>query len=149
MKKRMMISDLLNCIKNNTQPKEIVFKNFSKNYESDKFYWVDRCKQYQNVRSEPVMFTIGENIANNMIVEYNVSILTAQQKQYIANIIKPFRNQIIAIIKEQQGPDKEYIEIVYKTDSVTSFINLPPFDKNTMYTGMEPYHRYTLEELEI
>ena len=149
MIKRMTISDLLNCIKNNTQPKEIVFKNFNKNYESDKFYWVDGCKQYQNVRNEPVMFTIGESIANNMIVEYNVSILTAQQKQYIANIIKPFRDKVTGIIKLPGESNKEYIEIIYKDGSSISFIDLPPFEKNTMYTGMERSHHYILKELEI
>ena len=85
MIKRMTMGDLLNSIMNNTQPKEIVFKDFSNNYESDKYYWVDRCKQYHDVRSEPAMVTIGEKVANDLVVEYNVSILTAKEKQYISN----------------------------------------------------------------
>ena len=149
MIKRMTMGDLLNSIKNNTQPKEIVFKNLNKNYESEKFYWVDGCKQYHNVQCEPARIIIGEKVLNDIIVEYNVSILTAQQKQYIANIIKPFRDKVTGIIKLPGESNKEYIEIIYKDGSSISFIDLPPFEKNTMYTGMERSHHYILKELEI
>lgn len=149
MIKRMTMGDLLNCIMNNTQPKEIVFKDFGTNYESDKYYWVDGYKQYRDVRCEPAIVTIGEKIANDTVVEYEVSILTAKEKQYISNIIKPFRNKITAITKLSQESGKEYIEIVFKDNSSISFIDLPPFNKNTMYIDMEKFHRYSLEELEI
>ena len=149
MIKRMTMGDLLNSIMNNTQPKEIVFKDLNTNYESDKYYWVDEYKQYRTVRCEPAIITVSEKIANDTVVEYNVSILTAQQKQYIANIIKPFRDKVTGIIKLPGESNKEYIEIIYKDGSSISFIDLPPFEKNTMYTGMERSHHYILKELEI
>jgi hypothetical protein len=149
MIKRMTMGDLLNSIMNNTQPKEITFKSLNTNYESDKYYWDDGCKQYRDIRRGPAIVTIGEKIANDVIVEYNVSILTAQEKQYISNVIKPFRDKVTGIIKLPGESNKEYIEIIFKDGSSISFIDLPPFEKNTMYTGMERSHHYILKELEI
>jgi len=150
MIKKMTVVNLLNSIINNTQPKEIMIKDFDGNYESEKFYWNDECRQYLNIRCETAGIGISEKTVNNLFVEYKVSVLTNKEKQYLSNIIKPFRNKIIAIIKLPTGSDKEYIEMVFKDyDSSISFIDLPPFDENTLYIGMEESHRYSLEELEL
>lgn len=73
-------------------------------------------------------------------------ILTAKEKEYLSNIIKPFRGRVTNIKKFENYRDrqKEYITIYIKNDFE---INLPNFEKNTMYKNMEINKAYTLEEL--
>ena len=73
-------------------------------------------------------------------------ILTAKEKEYLSNIIKPFRGRVTNIKKFEDYRDrqKEYITIYIKNDFE---INLPNFEKNTMYKNMEIDKAYTLEEL--
>lgn len=73
-------------------------------------------------------------------------ILTAEEKEYLSNIIKPFRGRVTNIKKFENYRDrqKEYITIYIKNDFE---INLPNFEKNTMYKNMEIDKAYTLEEL--
>lgn len=73
-------------------------------------------------------------------------ILNSREKEYLSNVIKPFRDSAINIIKFESYRDrqKEYITIYIKNDFA---INLPNFEKNTMYKNMEINKAYTLEEL--
>ena len=73
-------------------------------------------------------------------------ILDAEEKEYLSNIIKPFRDRVTKIAKFEDSKDrqKEYIIIYIKDDCA---IILPNFKKNTMYQNMELDERYTLEEL--
>lgn len=75
-------------------------------------------------------------------------ILDAEEKEYLSNIIKPFRYRVTKIEKFEDSRDrqKEYITIYIKDDYA---IILPNFKKNTMYQNMELDERYTLEELEL
>ena len=83
------------------------------------------------------------------IIKLPKSILDDVEKEYLGNIIKPFRDRIICI-KKYEDPQDEYIGIHLKyyaneTDSET--IVFPSFGKRTMYKGMEVEKEYTLEEL--
>jgi hypothetical protein len=71
-------------------------------------------------------------------------ILTAKEKEYLSNIIKPFRNKVENIEKFDCGFDMEGIVIYIKDFAI---INLPNFKKNTMYQNMKLDKKYTLEEL--
>ena len=73
-------------------------------------------------------------------------ILNSREKEYLSNVIKPFRDSAINIKKFENYRDrqKEYITIYIKNDFE---INLPNFEKNTMYKNMEIDKAYTLEEL--
>jgi hypothetical protein len=73
-------------------------------------------------------------------------ILNSREKEYLSNVIKPFRDSAINIKKFESYRDrqKEYITIYIKNDFA---INLPNFEKNTMYKNMEINKAYTLEEL--
>ncbi len=75
-------------------------------------------------------------------------ILDSEEKEYLSNIIKPFRDRVTKIEKFEDSRDrqKEYITIYIKDDYA---IILPNFKKNTMYQNMELDERYTLEELEL
>lgn len=73
-------------------------------------------------------------------------ILDAEEKEYLGNVIKPFRDKVTKIKKFENNRDrqKEYITIYIKNDYA---ITLPNFKKNTMYQNIELDKMYTLEEL--
>lgn len=71
--------------------------------------------------------------------------LTAKEKEYLSNIIKPFRDRVENVEKCDSGIEHgEYITIRIRDDVP---IELPIFEKNTLYQNMETYIEYTLEEL--
>ncbi len=81
------------------------------------------------------------------------NILTKEEKEYLSNIIKPFRDTIVNIKKicDIYG-DYEciticHIEKAHGLDSLTNHIFLPNFQHNSMYKGMELNKTYTLDEL--
>ena len=83
------------------------------------------------------------------IIKLPKPILDDIEKEYLSNVIKPFRNRVFYITKRRDWSD-EFIEICVNhyqvTDDYLSF-ELPLFKKGTMYTGMQLGKRYTLEEL--
>ena len=77
-------------------------------------------------------------------------ILGEVEKEYLSNIIKPFRNKVISIAKldSEEMNGYEYICIEHlEVCSDRDCINLPCFKKGTIYKGMEVDKEYTLEEL--
>ena len=84
-------------------------------------------------------------------------ILNEQEKKYLSNIIRPFKNRVISIrkcmIKFGDKEDETFYYIHIKTRSKTGIlleedINLPCFN-NKIYERMEIAKDYTLEELEL
>ena len=88
--------------------------------------------------------------------------LNKKEREYLCNVIKPFRDRIVWIRKcEYDRGDffyGEYIVMGLKFfDSGTDGfictdeeqIALPSFAKGTMYNGMKLDKKYTLEELEL
>lgn len=75
-------------------------------------------------------------------------ILDEKEKEYLSNVIKPFRNRIAYIMKCEDFTG-EYIEIDLKDycDEIPDIVMFPYFKKGTMYKGMEVNKEYTLEEL--
>lgn len=76
-------------------------------------------------------------------------ILDSGEKEYLSNVIKPFKHKVKEIRKNEicnseDNQKEEYITIYIKNDFA---INLPNFEKNTMYKNMEINKEYTLEEL--
>ena len=90
----------------------------------------------------------------NQETEIEIDILDKVEKEYLRNVIKPFKNNIQYIIK-QTGPD--YSDTEYITTFINSITNtdwldqeyivVPFFKKGTMYKNMEIGKKYTLEEL--
>ena len=70
-------------------------------------------------------------------------ILDDKEKEYLGNLIRPFRDRIEYIVKMPICEEKEFISINLKND--TSY--LPNFKKDTMYKNMKLEKYYTLEEL--
>lgn len=77
----------------------------------------------------------------------NDEILDSTEKKYLATVIKPFRNNVEHIIKEDSDMGRQQIYIKYNAGLDFEWINLPYFKSGTMYVGMESNKEYTLEEL--
>ena len=87
---------------------------------------------------------IDKKIKNIRIVyEFEQEILDDAEKEYLSNVIKPFRNKVAYIQKCGTSDGDEYIWIELEND----YVSLPYFKKGTMYRGMEVDKKYTLEEL--
>lgn len=82
---------------------------------------------------------------------YKEPILTKEEKEYLSNVIKPFKNRVRYIIKytNLSGLNEEYIQIVVKSydGELNEDINLPLFVESSMYKNMKKVHRYSLKEL--
>lgn len=78
-----------------------------------------------------------------MAQEYKGEILDYAEKRYLSEVIRPFREDVIAIEKLEAPAGKEYISIFLKDDGM----HFPYFAKDTRYSGLELEKKYTPEEL--
>lgn len=78
---------------------------------------------------------------------YKETILDKTEKEYLLNIIKPFKNKICYIVKYKSigSNNEEYIQICVK--SYNRYINLLTFVSGSMYNNMKLAHGYSLKEL--
>ncbi len=74
--------------------------------------------------------------------EIEQSILTKKEKTYLEGVLRPFKNKV-EFIKKDQNNYGECIHFNLKED----YFVLPYFEKDTMYKGMEIDKHYTVEEL--
>lgn len=85
----------------------------------------------------------SDKFLNQEIEIENEPILTESEKEYLSNVIKPFRDRII-FIKKINVVKSQCIDISLYDDG--SFY-LPYFKEGEYYKGMKVYKEYTLEEL--
>ncbi len=80
---------------------------------------------------------------------HKAPILTEEERKYLADVIRPFRNKLkVTIEKYNRGDGDEYVCIHIRNDDCYYHdIDLAPFDPNEMYTGMELNREYSLGEL--
>lgn len=90
----------------------------------------------------------------NQELEINtLDILDRKEKEYLQNVIKPFRDRVKSIAKQNDTDSYEYISIgvsypINKRNGCdTDYIWLPSFERGVMYKNMEVEKKYTLEEL--
>lgn len=75
-----------------------------------------------------------------------IKILTDEEMEYLSAIIKPFKDTIQSIRKEQvRGVVGSYCCLVFET--LDCKFALPCFESNEHYVGMELEKKYSLEEL--
>lgn len=79
------------------------------------------------------------------VIKLPKPILDKVEKEYLSNVIKPFRDSVISVCKHRVR-ECEYIAIKY-SDIEKGFTFLPFFKKDTMYKGMELDKEYSLEDL--
>ena len=79
--------------------------------------------------------------------------LTDQEREYLKAVVKPFRDRVHCIRKENGDEnDTEYIFIAVKklgegNEGISEHINFPYFKKGTVYANMKLHKNYTVEEL--
>lgn len=75
-------------------------------------------------------------------------VLDPAEKRYLTNIIKPFKDQVIAIAKRSANYG-EFIDIMIDEGEIGDCGNiyLPYFKHNSMYKGMKVNREYTLDQL--
>ena len=100
------------------------FKKMLKDFEALDIVKIERPSEYETV------------------FERKQEILDDTEKRYLANIIRPFKNQA-KWIKKGKIFGGEYITIKLKNESIT----LPTFAEGTMYKEMKKDKEYTLKEL--
>lgn len=91
------------------------------------------------------------------IIKLPKPIIDDVEKEYLGNIVKPFRDRIIYIAKAETvktyNPNAKVYECIYIMYKDTSkkqnpfYMGFPCFKKGTMYKSMELNKKYTLEEL--
>lgn len=121
--------------------------------------WKDAIYLYED--NEDICFSDACCVKNLDITDLNYGtwelykelILTKEEKEYLSNVIKPFKNRVRYIIKytNLSGLNEEYIQICVKSydNELDEDINLPLFVEGSMYKNMKKVHRYTLKELGI
>lgn len=75
-------------------------------------------------------------------------ILDEAEREYLSNIIKPFRDRVVSIVKYDDYDRCECIVIKYRNiNGYTGRMYFPAFEKDTMYKGMKANKKYTLEDM--
>lgn len=110
--------------------------------------WVFRLEDIEYVvkqkhfKSLPNNFTGTIEVENGFIQEKGI--LDETEKRYLKSIIRPFKNKVNHISKEDCYDGDCYISIELDDEE---HISLPYFKKGTMYNGMEENKKYALKEL--
>ena len=109
------------------------------------FYWSNTGRKWCGPGDIPNRLLTGEN----KITKLPKPILNDVEKEYLGNIIKPFRDRVISIRKIEDPGEECLIVYVehFKDKSIGETFMLPSFEMKTMYKGMELGKRYTPEEL--
>lgn len=88
-----------------------------------------------------------DNFKRWLDMEHDEKILNDAEKKYLSAVIKPFRDRVSYICKantlEHYGTQRIYIGFTYESIDM----ELPIFERGTMYKGMKLAHQYTPEEL--
>ena len=127
--------------------------NFHGDISSDEYYIDENsihevCDGRVNDYCYPLLIALLNG--TDTVVKLPKNILTEKEKEYLLSIIRPFRNRVEYISKHSYRNNYEYIKIKYNEIYDTSFsINLPCFEKGTMYTGMIKDKAYSLNELSL
>ena len=91
---------------------------------------------FQNIRWEDKGPTYIEDIVIPQILDES-------ERQYLSAVIRPFRDQVRSITKNQKMNGKEEYIVI----DISFQMFFPDFKSNTMYKGMDLGKEYTLEEL--
>lgn len=118
---------------------DTIIKNGKKTYSNSYFTTYDNqiYKEIIAKIEEPEYKTVYANVFD---------VLDEKERKYLKDVIRPFRNRVKHITKRNVFEGQEVITICI--DDYYA-VNLPLFEKGTMYIGMETDKNYTLEDLNI
>ena len=132
--------------------KDIVLKKGDKITFSNKEFLV--CNDLENWSAYDAglgeLIKIERPVKYETIYEAPKEILDKEEKEYLEAVIRPFRDRVVSIEKRWfiDNEEKEFIKIwLVGTIDFNEYAQLPSFEKDTMYKGMELNKEYTLDEL--
>lgn len=107
---------------------------------------IEECKNICDCCEECIFYNGNcggyEEAKKWLLSEYKEPTLTEEEKAYITEVIKPFRDKVTGILKGDNG--SEFIRIFVENDGA---FRLPYFKKGSMYKNMKTNKKYKLEEL--
>ena len=139
-------SDLKDGDKCTLKNGKAVFYGGSEEYEST-YCFENLTDDFKFEPNDEVSIVKVERPKYETVFERKEEILDNTEKNYLRGVIRPFRDRVKFIKKQQEigdDEDKSFIEISVDDDTP---IMLPYFDTDTMYKGMEDNKEYSLEEL--
>lgn len=74
-------------------------------------------------------------------------LLDKAERKYLRNFLAPLRYKVEAVELEWYTKELNYVSLAIRL--YCGWINLPPFEKGTMYKKLEIGREYTLEELRL
>ena len=86
------------------------------------------------------------------VVKLPKVILTDEEKEYLSNVIRPWREKVVSVTKYwglENGIKIEFIQVCYVQNGINYYMSLPNFEEGSMYKGMELKRDYSLEELDL
>lgn len=112
--------------------------------------WLSCSQDFEAIRKHKDIF--NDKFLDQKVEIEVPDILDEKEKEYLGNVIKPFRDRVISVVKfETITGDAFYICIFIKSNvsNALSFdtIELPVFAKDTMYKNMVINTDYKLGEL--
>ena len=136
-KQTLSIAQKLNstvCLKESIEHLEPVVKELAKGLKED-IKMLEKIKKYYE----------SKELTQGLI-------LADEEREYLKNFIRPFRNEVEFITKnkvvhadDDSETNFQYLYIMLDHE----YIQLPMFKKDTMYKGMALGYDYTLKELGI
>lgn len=139
-------SDLKDGDKCTLKNGKVVFYGGSSKYEST-YCFENLTDDFKFEPNDEVSIVKVERPTYETVFERKAEILDDTEKNYLRSVIRPFRDRVKYIKKQQEirgDEDKSFIAISVDDDIP---IMLPYFDTDTMYKGMKLNKKYTLEEL--
>lgn len=126
-------------------------EEFKLNDSDDYKYKITKDGMFMYSEFASDWFSANHILLGVLIGKYDIKkpILDEAEKEYLSNVIKPFRDRVEFIVK-RSVQKYEYIEISYR--EINTFVGavcLPIFKENTIYKNMKINEEYTLEELEL
>lgn len=114
---------------------------FSENFflQSCGYGWVSSCS----------LINVLEG--TRKIIKLPKPVLDKVEKKYLKKIIRPWKDRVIYVTKVKAGcrSEREYIIIATEDNGLKHYTELPFFEANSMYKGMELNKEYSLEDLEL
>ena len=113
--------------------------------------WLSCSSGFEAIRKHKDIF--NDKFLDQKVEIEVPDILDEKEKEYLGNVIKPFKDRIISVVKNVAcaAANAAYICIFVRPSVhsalVNDVINLPIFAKDTMYKNMQCDVEYTLEEL--
>ena len=113
--------------------------------------WLSCSQDFEAIRKHKDIF--NDKFLDQKVEIEVPDILDEKEKEYLGNVIKPFRDRVISVVKNVAcaATNAAYI-CIFVRPSVhmvlgDDTLRLPLFAKDTMYKNMQFDVEYTLEEL--